>query len=380
MHAVCSIEQSCDADDTLAADPALAGAASTAEHTEARQHDSGAEHKQHMGLGSIFIASVTLTNGGADALRDALLSVVGWVDACILLDTGITDNTVDVAQQVAGDKLLLQKLPWPGSFADARNAALDAAAAAGAQWAILLDTDERIQCSPASSSAKAEGEGDCSGLLSFLRGSSAAMLSMLHSSATYHKVIIGWAGDSRIGAAAHSAGQLGCCLHVIQDSKHAIENAAVGRKARHIMAVDAAAVGKLACTGVSPQQYVEVRASVLFSGELLLLLLPLLQPRIFRMPRAGSFVGRTHEWFALQQGASEHVLQASTVFEVSVWSCTAVRFRYACVPAVCMACIQQLQHHSNARSSRQRKGTCQHGILFMSPVDAAAQYCCKAVP
>jgi hypothetical protein len=47
------------------------------------------------------------------------------------------------------------------------------------------------------------------------------------------------------------------------------------------------------------------------------LLLLLLQPRIFRMPRAGSFKGRTHEWFDLQHGAAQHVLDASTVFAVS---------------------------------------------------------------
>jgi hypothetical protein len=177
---MCSVEQSCNAEATLAADPAAASAAPTAEHTDVQQDNS------NLGLRSIFIASVTLTNGGGDVLRDALLSVVGWVDACILLDTGITDNTVQVAQQAAGDKLLLQKQPWPGSFAEARNAALDAAAAAGAQWAFILDTDERIQCSPAS--ADVGDEGDCSGLLAFLRSSSAAMISMLHTSATYHKV------------------------------------------------------------------------------------------------------------------------------------------------------------------------------------------------
>jgi glycosyltransferase involved in cell wall biosynthesis len=150
------------------------------------------QNNSDLGLGDIFIASVTLTNGGGDVIRDALLSVVGWVDACILLDTGITDNTLQVAQQAAGNKLLLQKLPWPGSFADARNAALDAAAAAGAQWAIILDTDERIQCSSATADADDEDdEGDCSGLLSFLQSSSASMISMLHSSATYHKVRLG---------------------------------------------------------------------------------------------------------------------------------------------------------------------------------------------
>ncbi|WIA33996.1 hypothetical protein OEZ86_012381 [Tetradesmus obliquus] len=176
-----STDQSCDASATLAADAPAAGAASSAQHA----------HVQHpqQAPGSIFIASVTLSNGGGDIIRDALLSVVGWVDACILLDTGIADDTVKVARQAAGSKLLLQRLPWPGSFAEARNAALDAAAAAGAQWAVILDTDERIRCSAAAAAAggDAGGDQDCSSLLPLLRDSSAAMINMLHESATYHK-------------------------------------------------------------------------------------------------------------------------------------------------------------------------------------------------
>jgi hypothetical protein len=174
-----STDQSCDASATLAADaPAADAAASDEQHANVQTQQPP---------GSIFVASVTLTNGGSNSVKDALLSVVDWVDACILLDTGITDDTVEVARQTAGSKLLLQKLPWPGSFADARNAALDAAAAAGAQWAIILDTDERIRCSAVTSNSGLDNEG-CSGLLSFLRGSNAAMVNMLHESATYHKV------------------------------------------------------------------------------------------------------------------------------------------------------------------------------------------------
>ncbi|KAF6253721.1 hypothetical protein COO60DRAFT_1703697 [Scenedesmus sp. NREL 46B-D3] len=215
LAAVGSGDQSCDADLDLTADPAGTDAAPSATQHARSQRDQ-------RNTGSSFVASVTLTNGGGDELRGALLSVVKWVDACIVLDTGITDNTVEVAKLAAGDKLLLQKLPWPGSFAEARNAALDAAAAVGAQWAIMLDTDERIHCSLATTGAV--DDEACSGLLSLLANSSAAMISMLHASATYHK------------------------------------------------------------------------------------------PRIFRMPRAGSFQGRTHEWFALQPGAMQHTLDGSTVF------------------------------------------------------------------
>jgi hypothetical protein len=170
-------EQSCAADACSAEDAPAAHAASGA-----AQHDAA----QQTAASSIFIASVTMTNGGGNVIKDALLSVVDWVDACILLDTGITDNTVEIARETAGNKLLLQKLPWPGSFAEARNAALDAAAAAGAQWAIILDTDERIRCS-----AVAAGEGHdagCRSLVKYLQGSNAAMINMLHESATYHKV------------------------------------------------------------------------------------------------------------------------------------------------------------------------------------------------
>jgi tetratricopeptide (TPR) repeat protein len=73
-----------------------------------------------------------------------LRSVVDWVDRCLIVDTGITDDTLEVARQVAGDKLVVRSFPWRDDFAAARNFALQEAAELGPEWAVTLDTDERI--------------------------------------------------------------------------------------------------------------------------------------------------------------------------------------------------------------------------------------------
>jgi tetratricopeptide (TPR) repeat protein len=91
-----------------------------------------------------MIVSTTLTGSNADIIRDALASVVDQVDRCIVIDTGAADNTLEVAREVAGDKLLVKEFPWRNDFAAARNFALEAAADAGARWAVTLDTDERL--------------------------------------------------------------------------------------------------------------------------------------------------------------------------------------------------------------------------------------------
>jgi tetratricopeptide (TPR) repeat protein len=90
------------------------------------------------------LVSVTLCGNSRDVIGDALRSVAHWVDRCLIIDTGITDDTLEVAHQVAGGKLVVRSFPWRDDFAAARNFALQAAAELGATWAVMLDTDERI--------------------------------------------------------------------------------------------------------------------------------------------------------------------------------------------------------------------------------------------
>ena len=92
----------------------------------------------------IRIVSITLTGNNGDVIGDALQSVVDWVDVCLVIDTGVIDDSLKRAAEVAGDKLVLRHFPWIDDFAAARNFSLDAAAELDADWAIILDTDERI--------------------------------------------------------------------------------------------------------------------------------------------------------------------------------------------------------------------------------------------
>ena len=90
------------------------------------------------------LVSVTLS-GNCDAIiADAIHSVLEWVDNVILIDTGIKDRTIEVARKIAGDKLVVKNYPWKNDFAAARNYSLECAKEENADWAIILDTDERI--------------------------------------------------------------------------------------------------------------------------------------------------------------------------------------------------------------------------------------------
>lgn len=92
------------------------------------------------------LVSVTISNSKRDQIADALRSVVDWVDRCVVIDTGATDDTLDVALEVARNKLDILAGPDASKgCTEARNFALDAVHKyIGADWAVLLDTDERI--------------------------------------------------------------------------------------------------------------------------------------------------------------------------------------------------------------------------------------------
>jgi glycosyltransferase involved in cell wall biosynthesis len=91
------------------------------------------------------LVSTTLTGNAAALIGDALRSVLDWVDVCLVIDTGVTDDTLTIARDVAGSKYEGRTFPWRDDFAAARNFALDAAHELGGDWAVTLDTDERIE-------------------------------------------------------------------------------------------------------------------------------------------------------------------------------------------------------------------------------------------
>jgi tetratricopeptide (TPR) repeat protein len=112
-----------------------------------------------------LIVTTTLTGSNADIIGDALASVVDHVDRCLVIDTGAQDDSLAVARRVAGDKLLLREFTWRNDFSAARNFALQAAAEAGAGWAITLDTDERLVYEPGFNLREALGRAQADVLL-----------------------------------------------------------------------------------------------------------------------------------------------------------------------------------------------------------------------
>jgi tetratricopeptide (TPR) repeat protein len=69
-------------------------------------------------------------------LPRCLEAVAGAIDELVILDTGSTDGTVEIARSF-GARVIEHR--WTGSFAEARNASFDAA---GGDWLMYLDADE----------------------------------------------------------------------------------------------------------------------------------------------------------------------------------------------------------------------------------------------
>lgn len=84
------------------------------------------------------IALVLIARNESASICRCLDSVRPWVDRMLVLDTGSTDNTVQLAQ-TAGARV--EHFTWVDDFAAARNHAL---ALAQSDWNLVLDADEWV--------------------------------------------------------------------------------------------------------------------------------------------------------------------------------------------------------------------------------------------
>jgi tetratricopeptide (TPR) repeat protein len=101
------------------------------------------------------IISTTIPNSRADVIGAALATIEPEVDVCMVIDTGATDDTMKIAADVLGPKLVVRRWPWQNDFAAARNYALDEARQvimgayrddwAPTDWIITADTDEWLR-------------------------------------------------------------------------------------------------------------------------------------------------------------------------------------------------------------------------------------------
>ena len=72
-------------------------------------------------------------------LPDCLGSIDGVVDEVVVVDTGSTDGSVELAREL-GARVVSH--PWRGNFSEARNLALEVARG---EWILYLDADERLR-------------------------------------------------------------------------------------------------------------------------------------------------------------------------------------------------------------------------------------------
>lgn len=84
------------------------------------------------------LAAVLIVRDEARCIARCLESAAPWVDRIVVLDTGSTDGTPDLARQHGAE---VHHLAWPDDFSVARNQALDLA---DADWNLILDADEWI--------------------------------------------------------------------------------------------------------------------------------------------------------------------------------------------------------------------------------------------
>ncbi|MDQ4090298.1 MAG: glycosyltransferase family 2 protein [Actinomycetota bacterium] len=86
----------------------------------------------------MLLSATIIARDEAFHLPGCLASISPVVDEVVVVDTGSADATVELAR-AAGATVALR--PWDGSFAAARNAALDLARG---EWILYIDADERL--------------------------------------------------------------------------------------------------------------------------------------------------------------------------------------------------------------------------------------------
>jgi glycosyltransferase involved in cell wall biosynthesis len=85
------------------------------------------------------IAATLIVRNEARCIARCLESARPWVDRIVVVDTGSTDGTPEIARAAGAE---VHRLDWPDDFSIARNHAL---ALADADWHLVLDADEVVE-------------------------------------------------------------------------------------------------------------------------------------------------------------------------------------------------------------------------------------------
>jgi (heptosyl)LPS beta-1,4-glucosyltransferase len=87
------------------------------------------------------VAALVITKNEESHLQECLASVIGWVDEVVVLDSGSTDRTKEIAEQHGAR--FYQNLDWQG-FGRQRQIAQEYVTSS---WCFWIDADERVSSS-----------------------------------------------------------------------------------------------------------------------------------------------------------------------------------------------------------------------------------------
>lgn len=95
------------------------------------------------------VVCVILAGGNREAvIAGAIESVIDCVDRFVLIDTGTSQKAIEVARGILGDRRIVFRHAGEFDCATVRNFGLQCAESIGADWALMLDTDERLHAEP----------------------------------------------------------------------------------------------------------------------------------------------------------------------------------------------------------------------------------------
>lgn len=89
-------------------------------------------------MSGILLSASMIVRNEERYLEGCLESIKDVVGETVIVDTGSTDRTVEIARSYGAR---VYEFPWNGSFADARNEALNRSRG---EWILYIDADERV--------------------------------------------------------------------------------------------------------------------------------------------------------------------------------------------------------------------------------------------